>query len=112
MRILVKLFILSVVVVLFGTILIYSLEYNEPNSEIKSLEDALWWCVQTVTTVGYGDIVPVTSLGRYVAMAYMGFGIAMITTLIYTITTIFIRKELKLKKEKKTSMSWIFSKTN
>jgi hypothetical protein len=101
MRILVKLFILSVVVVLFGTILIYSLEYNEPNSEIKSLEDALWWCVQTVTTVGYGDIVPVTSLGRYVAMAYMGFGIAMITTLIYTITTNFYKKRIEAEERKK-----------
>lgn len=101
MRILIKLFILSIVVVLFGTILIYSLEYDEPNAEIKSLEDALWWCVQTVTTVGYGDIVPVTSLDRYVAMAYMGFGIAMITTLIYTITTNFYKKRIEAEERKK-----------
>ena len=91
---LVKLFILSIVVVLFGTILIYSLEYNKPNSEIKSLEDALW-CVQTVITVGYGDIVPITSLGKYVAIAYMGFGIAMVTILLSTITSNFYKKRIE-----------------
>jgi voltage-gated potassium channel Kch len=68
--------------------------------------------VQTVTTVGYGDIVPITSLGRYVAIAYMGFGIAMITTCYQPLQVIFIRKDSRLKKEKKTSTSWIFSKTN
>jgi hypothetical protein len=51
--------------------------------------------------VGYGDIVPVTSLGRYVAMAYMGFGIAMITTLIYTITTNFYKKRIEAEERKK-----------
>ena len=70
MGILIKLFILSVIVILIGTFSMYSVEYNKPNSKVKSLEDALWWCVATVTTVGYGDIVPVTSLGRYVAIVY------------------------------------------
>ena len=101
MHTLVKLLILSIVVVLFGTILIYSLEYNKPNSEIKSLEDALWWCVQTVTTVGYGDIVPVTSLGKYVAIAYMGFGIAMVTTLLSTITSNFYKKRIEAEERRK-----------
>lgn len=92
---LIKLFILSVIVILIGTFLMYSIEYNKPNSKIKSLEDALWWCVATVTTVGYGDIVPVTSFGRYVAIAYMGFGISMITLLISTITNNFYKKRIE-----------------
>ncbi len=73
----------------------YSVEYNKPNSKIKSLEDALWWCVATVTTVGYGDIVPVTSLGRYVAIVYMGFGISMITLFISTLTNNFYKKRIE-----------------
>ena len=101
MHTLVKLFILSIVVVLVGSILIYSLEYNKPNSEIRSLEDALWWCVQTVTTVGYGDIVPVTSLGKYVAIAYMGFGIAMVTILLSTITSNFYKKRIEAEERRK-----------
>jgi voltage-gated potassium channel len=95
MGILIKLFVLSVIVILIGTFLMYSVEYNKPNSEIKSLEDALWWCVATVTTVGYGDIVPVTGFGRYVAIVYMGFGISMITLFISTITNNFYKKRIE-----------------
>ena len=95
MGILIKLFILSVIVILIGTFLMYSVEYNKPNSEIKSLEDALWLCVATVTTVGYGDIVPVTGFGRYVAIVYMGFGISMITLFISTITNNFYKKRIE-----------------
>ncbi len=95
MNTLIKLFVLSVGVVLLGAFLMYGLEYDEPNTEIKSLEDALWWCISTVTTVGYGDIVPVTSLGRYVAIVYMGFGILMITMLLSSITNNFYRKRFE-----------------
>ena len=49
----------------------------------------------TVTTVGYGDIVPVTSLGRYVAIVYMGFGISMITILLSTIKSNFYMKSIE-----------------
>ena len=100
----IKLMIVSFIVILLGTFLMYGVESNQPNSEIKTLEDALWWCIATVTTVGYGDIVPVTSLGRYVAIAYMGFGIALITILLSTITTNFYKKRvesLERKKDKK-----------
>jgi len=90
-----KLRIVSFMVVLLGTFLMYGVESNEPNSEIKSLEDALWWCVATVTTVGYGDIVPVTRFGRYVAIVYMGFGISMITLFISTITSNFYKKRIE-----------------
>ncbi len=106
----IKLFLLSVGVILSGTFLMYGLEYNHPDSEIKSLEDALWWCVATVTIVGYGDIVPVTNLGRAVAILYMGFGISIIALLLSTITNNYYRKKLRLLKEKKKKRNWIFLK--
>ncbi len=92
---LIKLLFLSVMVILVGTFLMYLVEGDEPNSEIDSLEDALWWCIATVTTVGYGDIVPVSKIGRIVAMAYMGFGISMIAILMSTITNNFYRKRIE-----------------
>lgn len=97
----IKLFLLSVGVILLGTFLMYGLEYNHPDSEIKSLEDALWWCVATVTTVGYGDIVPVTNLGRAVAILYMGFGISIIALLLLTITNNYYRKKIEVIERKK-----------
>lgn len=61
-----------------------------------SLGDALWWSIVTVTTVGYGDISPVTPLGRIVASILMIMGIGFLGSLTSTLSTYFIKKE-KLK---------------
>lgn len=92
---LIKLVLMSIVVILVGTVLMYKVEKNEPNSPIDSLDDALWWCIATITTVGYGDVVPVSKIGRYVAMGYMGFGISMIAILMSTISNQFYRKKIE-----------------
>lgn len=52
--------------------------------------DGLWWSVQTVTTVGYGDLVPTTPLGRIVAAIVMLAGIAFLTVVTATITSTFV----------------------
>lgn len=46
--------------------------------EGRSFLDGLWWTVVTLTTVGYGDLTPVTAMGRVTAVVLMGTGIAMI----------------------------------
>ena len=84
----------------------YGIESKAPNTKMKTFLDALWWCVATVTTVEYGDVVPVTSIGRMVALVYMFFGIAMISILLSVITNTFYRKkiqkdELELEREMK-----------
>lgn len=89
-------------VVIAGTFIMYEIERGAPNSKMTTFLDALWWCVATVTTVGYGDVVPVTSLGRMVALVYMFFGIALISTLLAVITNTFYRKRIqKAENEKK-----------
>ncbi len=61
--------------------------------------DALWWAMVTCTTVGYGDIAPVTSLGRFVAVVLMIFGVGFLGMLTSTITT-FVTKLAKERKKK------------
>jgi voltage-gated potassium channel len=79
-------------VILVGTIVMYNIEKNAPNTQIKTYLDSLWWCVSTVTTVGYGDIVPVSNLGRIVAIFYMFFGISMVSLLFFVITNTFYKR--------------------
>jgi len=89
-------------VVLVGTLVMYEIESKVPNTQIETYLDSLWWCVSTVTTVGYGDIVPVSDLGRMVAMFYMFFGISMISILFFVITnTVYKRRYEKEEIEKR-----------
>ncbi|KAI1720568.1 ion transport protein domain-containing protein [Ditylenchus destructor] len=53
-------------IMLFSTA-IYFFERDEVNSKFYSIPSAWWWCVATMTTVGYGDLVPVTTGGKIVA---------------------------------------------
>ena len=101
------LFVAAGVVIIIGTVIMYNLEKGAENSEMTTLLDALWWCVETVTTVGYGDIAPVTSLGRIVALVYMFFGITLISTLLAVISNTFYKKRFEkaelTKKEQDTN---------
>jgi voltage-gated potassium channel len=51
---------------------------------------AVWWAVQTVTTVGYGDVPPVDPVGRVVAGGVMLLSVAFIAIVTATITSVFI----------------------
>jgi voltage-gated potassium channel len=66
-------------VVLISTVAIYLFEAAAPHSRVQTLMDALYWSVITLTTVGYGDIVPVTTEGRVVAIVLVFAGIGVIS---------------------------------
>ncbi|MFD2671755.1 potassium channel family protein [Marinicrinis sediminis] len=76
----------AIVMLFLASIPIY---FIEPH--IKSYGDALWWSVVTTTTVGYGDISPVTVPGRVIATFLMVFGIGMIGMITGSITTYFLK---------------------
>ena len=72
-------------IVLFGFIFFTT----EP--DVKSFSDGLWWALVTITTVGYGDITPMTSIGRLVASALMFLGLGLIASLTAVISVKFIQ---------------------
>ncbi len=58
------------------------LEFEVPGGgNIATAEDAMWWAISTLTTVGYGDRVPITSEGRIVAVFLMAAGVGVFGTL-------------------------------
>ena len=60
--------------------------------EYANLGVGLWWAVQTVTTVGYGDVTPSAVSGRLVAAAVMLYGIAFIAIVTALITSTFVAR--------------------
>lgn len=67
---------LATVLVTFSTAEYY-IERGVENTQFTSIPAAMWWCIVTITTVGYGDMVPATPLGRIVAGMTMLSGVAL-----------------------------------
>ena len=70
--------------------------------EEKAFSDSLWWALVTVTTVGYGDIVPVSLFGKWIAVLLMLVGISTIGMLTSALTNFFVKdnpdEQIKLDK--------------
>ena len=95
MKAFVYLMAMAVGVVFFCGIIIYFIESPHENSEIKTLVDAIWYATATVTTVGYGDVVPVTQEGRIMGIVMMFVGIFIFALIISRLGAILIGSQLK-----------------
>jgi voltage-gated potassium channel len=62
------------------------------SQKFPDIGEGLWWAIQTVTTVGYGDVVPRSAAGRLVATLVMLFGIGFLTVITASITSTFIEQ--------------------
>lgn len=69
----------AILLVVFCSVAILQFE-TEAGSNIKTAEDAVWWSIATITTVGYGDRFPVTTEGRFVAAILMCAGVGLFST--------------------------------
>jgi voltage-gated potassium channel len=76
----------TIIVTFAGGIAIWVLD----NREFPTLGSGLWWAVQTVTTVGYGDHVPSTPEGQVVGTVIMVAGIGFLSVITATITAAFV----------------------
>jgi voltage-gated potassium channel len=73
-------------IVLVGGLIIWFFD----RQEYEHLTEAFWYTLQTITTVGYGDVTPTEPIGRFVGAAIMLLGIAFLSILTATITSSFI----------------------
>ena len=81
--------------IVIGSFVIYFVESPHSDSQINSMLDAVWWTVSTVTTVGYGDIVPVTDIGKIIAIFYMFFGIGTLAVFLSVLGTRFYKSRFE-----------------
>ncbi len=74
-----------------GSIIVYLLEPGN----FTSVTDAFWWAIVTITTVGYGDIVPHSPLARLVALVVMLSGIGFMSLFTATISSAYITRKIR-----------------
>ena len=88
-RALVATLIIMVSLVLATASIMYLVEHQAQPQAFGSIPAAIWWSVTTLTTVGYGDVVPVTALGRSIGVVVMVLGLAMYALPIGIVATAF-----------------------
>ncbi|NOX38360.1 MAG: potassium channel protein [Calditrichaeota bacterium] len=93
-RYLILLLVPILALILGGATIFYIVE----SSHISSFMDALWWVIITMTTVGYGDIVPNTFVGRLVGFVVILLGVVLVSMFTATVASVFVTKKLKEEK--------------
>ncbi|MEG2476472.1 MAG: potassium channel family protein [Malacoplasma sp.] len=99
-QLLIVIFIMLMFVFLFSLIL-YNVEIEVANSKIQYWFDSFWMCFITITTIGYGDVYPITSVGRVLTMILAILGIGFYSFLTSIIVNSFSKylDELRRKRE-------------
>ncbi len=88
-----------VLVVVMGT-LMYMIEGTQPETQFNNIPNSIYWAIVTMTTVGYGDITPVTAAGRFLSafVMLMGYTIIAVPTGIVSVSMMQEQRRLDLKR--------------
>ncbi|MFE7273478.1 potassium channel family protein [Streptomyces sp. NPDC057623] len=81
------------VVILVGSSLVVAAERGAPGARLTTYPRALWWSLETATTVGYGDFYPVTLWGRLIAAVVMVVGITAYGMVTAALATWFVGRD-------------------
>lgn len=82
----------TVLLLVCGALAVTDAERGAPGANITDVGEGLWWAVTTMTSVGYGDRYPVTTAGRFVAVALMVGGIALLGVVTATLASWMVDK--------------------
>ena len=86
-------FFIAIMVLSIGSLLVLHFEGRAPGANIDSGPDAVWWAIVTIATVGYGDLYPVTALGRITAVVLMLVGIGIFGVLASYLASTFVASD-------------------
>ena len=81
------------------SVIVYIYEYNAGNEKFHSIFEALYWGIVTISTVGYGDITPITREGKFLASLLISGGIVLVSALTATFSATLINRMNILKGE-------------
>jgi voltage-gated potassium channel len=82
----------AILLIYAASLAILETERDQPGARIKNFGDAVWWCITTVTTVGYGDLAPVTGKGRVIAVLLMIGGISLVGVVTATLASWIVQR--------------------
>ncbi|MGM0556646.1 MAG: ion transporter [Myxococcota bacterium] len=82
-----------------AAVMLFFAEYGDPNSQIDNFGDTLWWAIVTISTVGFGDITPVTPGGKVIGAALMFAGMFVIALFAGVISSTLVGHLLPLQQE-------------
>ncbi len=81
----------TILITIIASVTVFGFVFFVTEPQVKSFGDGMWWALVTITTVGYGDITPLTTVGRFVASALMFVGLALIASVTAIISVKFIQ---------------------
>lgn len=88
-----------IMTIALGT-LMYMVEGNEPGSQFKDVPTSIYWAIVTMTTVGYGDIAPITAIGRFLSAIVMLLGYTIMAVPTGIVSAQFIQDHQSSKKKR------------
>ncbi|MEE9464113.1 MAG: ion channel [Candidatus Neomarinimicrobiota bacterium] len=95
---LLRIFAYILVAAMFGGLGVLLLESRVGEAQIRSIPEALWWAIVTMTTVGYGDYTPSGGSSRVLAVLIMFIGISLTSFLTGTIASVIVSRRLRANK--------------
>ncbi len=79
----------------FSSFLILKFESGYPDSQIRTIHDAIWWSAIGISTIGIGPVVPESTAGRYLTLFLMVVGVIIFSLITAKIASIFTEEEIR-----------------
>lgn len=90
-----KILSITLIIILYGALAIFFVERYYNTKGLGGIFDAIYWAVVTISTVGYGDIVPTSKIGKLFALTIILSGPALLSLITASIASIFVERKIK-----------------